>query len=168
MVRAEAAKDVFEHLVIQAGSVDITNFKTRHNSNKFLEYFEHETQLSAKNIFKSGLTAFDVQPSLKSVIFLKQTPRYDPADVDPLSIKAAMSYLFNNTLMDLWKNSPRKDKIFVVSHNLDCSGFLQESRYKDTKTGKFDGVHLYGSSGEEAYTLSIMAILKSAKLILLK
>ena len=96
---------------------------------------------------------------------MKQTPQYDPIDVDPLGLKAALSQLFNNTLVELWLSSPLKDKIFVGSHNIDCSGAIQSARYRHTKTGRFDGVHLYGASGSKAYTKSVLNILRSASVI---
>ena len=96
---------------------------------------------------------------------MMQTPRYDPADVDPLSVKPAMAYIFNNTIMDLWMNSHMKDRMFVGTHNIDCSGSIRSARYRHTKTGRFDGVHLYGSSGGKAYTKSVLNILRSAELI---
>ena len=83
---------------------------------------------------------------------------------DPLSLKPALSQLFNNTLTDQWMSSPHKDKIFIGTHNIECTGAIKESRYRETKTGKFDGVHLFGSSGQKAYTLSVLNILKNAKL----
>ena len=39
------------------------------------------------------------------------------------------------------------------------------ARYKDSKSGKFDGVHMYGPSGPKAYTNSVMKILSSAQLV---
>ena len=105
------------------------------------------------------------QPALKSVVIMKQTPRYDPLDVDPLGLKAALSQLFNNILVEMWLSSPLKDKIFVGSHNIDCSGAIQSARYRHTKTGRFDGVHLYGASGSKAYTKSVLNILRSASVI---
>jgi hypothetical protein len=132
VVPTEAVKDAFVHLIIQAGSVDITNLKTKGNSNEHIKYFKQETVISAKNIFNSGVIALEHQPTLKSVIFMKQTPRYDPLDVDPLSMKQALSHLFNNTLMELWMNSSMKEKIFVGSHNIECSGGIQSSRYRHT------------------------------------
>ena len=164
VVPAEAVKDTFEHLIIQAGSVDVSNLKTNNNPNEYLKYFKQVSVISATNIFNS-IIALENQPSLKSVIIMKQTPRYDPADVDSLSVKPAMSYLFNNTIMDLWMNSPMKDRMFVGTHNIDCSGAIQAARYRHTKTGRFDGVHLYGSSGGKAYTKSVLNILRSAELI---
>ena len=116
-------------------------------------------------MFNSGVIALENQPSLKSVIFLKQTPRYDPVEVDPLSIKASLAHLFNNTLMNLWMNSPMKKNIVVGTHNIDCSGAIQAARYRNTRTGRFDGVYLYGSSGNKAYTLSLLNILKKAKIV---
>ena len=105
------------------------------------------------------------QPSLKSVVFLKQTPRYEPADVDPLSIKAVLAHLFNNTQMNLLMNSPMREKIVVGTHNIDCSGAIKAARYRQTQTGRFNGVHLFGSSGSKVYTLNIVNILKAAKVV---
>ena len=111
-----------------------------------------------------GNIAKNHQPSIKSILFMKQTPRYS-LDVDPLSIKPPMSHLFNNTIMNLWLNSPIKDVIFVGTHNIDCYGPIQAARYKHTRTGRFDGVHLNGSSGNKAYTQSVLNILKRANFI---
>ena len=165
VVPSEAIKDNFEHLIIQAGSVDISNLKTDENPSKHIEFFKQETVKSAQNIFNSGIIALERQLSLKRVIFLKQTPRYDPLEVDPLSLKPALSQLFNNTMVELWMNSPMKEHIFVGTHNIDCSGAVQAARYRHTKSGWFDGIHLYGSPGSKAYTLSVLNILRSASLI---
>ena len=162
----EASKELFEHIVVQTGTVDISNLKTNvENPEQYLDYYKQEAVQSATNIFNAGIIALEHQPSIKSIIFMKQTPRYDPPEVDPLSIKAAMSHLFNNTLMNLWINSPMKDKIFVRSHNIDCSGAIQAARYRHTRTGRFDSVHLYGTSGGKAYTQSVINILKTTNLI---
>ena len=109
--------------------------------------------------------ALERQPALKSVVILKQTPRYDPLEIDPLGLKPALSQLFNNTLVDRWLSSPLKNKIFIGSHNIDCSGAIQAARYRHTKTGRFDGVHLYGSSGSKAYTKSVLNVLRAATII---
>ena len=139
--------------------------KTSENPAQYVEYFKPEIFISAKNIFNAGVIALEQQPTLKSVIFMKQTPRYDPLDIDPLSLKPALSQLFNNTLVEEWMNSPLRGKIFVGSHNIECSGSIQAARYRSTKTGKFDGVHLFGTTGSKAYTLSVLNILRSAPLI---
>ena len=59
--------------------------------------------------------------------------------------------------------SPAKDRIFVGNHNIECSGAIKESRYRHTKTGKYDGLHLYGASGQKFFTLSVLNILQGAK-----
>ena len=77
---------------------------------------------------------------------------------------SSVDQLFNTTLTEQWMTCQHKDKIFIGTHNIECSGSIKESRYRETKTGRFDGVHLYGSSGQKAYTLSVLNILKAAQL----
>ena len=164
VVPEEVSKDKFEHVIIQSGACDITNLKTNMNPERYVEYFKQETIISARNIFTSGVITLQQQPSIKSVIIMKQIPRYDPSHLDPLSLKPMLSQLFNNTLVEEWMNSPLKDRIFIGTHNIECSGAVQSARYRHTKTGRFDGVHLYGSSGSKAYTKSMLNILQSASL----
>jgi hypothetical protein len=95
---------------------------------------------------------------------MKQIPRYDLTDVDPLSLKAALSLLFNTTLANLWMESADKHKMFIGSHNIDCNAAIRESRYRHTKSGRFDGIHLQGSSGLKSYTLSVLNILRAANI----
>ena len=149
-------------LVLQAGSVDITNLHTEDEPAKHMEYFRQEAVKSAKNLFKVAVNALNATPSLKKVVIMKQIPRYDPSHVDPLSLKPTLSILFNNTLTELWMESPYKQKIYVGNHNIECTGAIKESRYMHTKSGKYDGIHLYGSSGKKAYTLSVLNILQAA------
>ena len=93
---------------------------------------------------------------------MKQIPRYDLLSVDPLSLKPALSQLFNNTLTELWMSCLQKDKIFIGNHNLDCTGAIKESRYRESKTGRYDGIHLIGNSGKISYTKSVLSILSNA------
>ena len=120
--------------------------------------------MSSKNIFQAGVNALSASNSLEKIVIMKQIPRYDPTQVDPMSLKPALSQLFNNTLTDLWMNSEFKDRIIIGNHNIECSGAIKESRYRETKTGRFDGIHLYGSSGRKAYTNSVLNILQCAQL----
>ena len=164
VIPKEIQKDDFEALLIQAGSVDITNLKTKKDALEHIEYFKQETVISAKNIFSAGVAALQQKPSLKKVVILKQIPRYDRIEDDPMGLKPALSQLFNNTLTECWLDSSVKDKLFVGNHNIDCTGAIREARYRETKSGKFDGIHLFGSSGQKAYTQSVLNILKAAKL----
>ena len=164
VVPAQLKKNSFKTLVLQAGSVDITNLNTKDEPTKHMEYFRQEAVKSAKNLFKVAVNALNTTPSLKKVVIMKQIPRYDPSHVDPLSLKPTLSVLFNSTLTDLWMESPYKQKIYVGNHNIECTGAIKESRYRHTKSGKYDGIHLLGSSGQKAYTLSVLSILKAANI----
>ena len=164
VVPAELSKANYQSLVLQAGSVDITNLDTKNNPSKHLEYFRQETVKSANSFFQTGVNAISAYPSLEKVVLMKQVPRYDPANVDPLAIKPALSQLYDNTITDLWMTSKHKGKIAIGSHNIACTGAIKEARYRETKTGKYDGIHLYGSSGRKAYTQSVLNIMKWSEL----
>ena len=148
-------------MILQAGSVDITNMNTKDEPSKYVEYFKQETVMSAQNLFNAATNALKVQPTLSKVVIMKQIPRYDPSHVDPMGLKATLSMLFNSTITSLWMDSA-DERIFIGSHNIECTGAIKESRYRHTKSGKYDGIHLYGSSGRKAFTLSVLNILKAA------
>ena len=159
----QLAKDEFQTLVLQAGSVDMTNLNTRDSPTEYLEYYKQEVVISAKNCFQVAVNALSNTPNLEKVILMKQVPRYDPADVDPLSLKPALSQLYNNTLTAEWMDSQYKDKIMIGNHNIECSGAIKEARYRETKSGRFDGIHLFGASGRKTFTLSVLNIFRSCK-----
>ena len=145
-------------LIMQGGSVDITNINTRDNATEHFDFFNEETLTSAETSLKNN-------QNLQKVVILKQTPRYDNNTLDPLQIKPALSDIFNNKLTDLWMKSSLKSKIHVGSHNIECTGGIREARYRCTLSGRYDGVHLYGPSGMKAYTNSVLEILKRASII---
>ena len=166
MCEKELAKTVFDGLVLQAGSVDISNLNTRGNGTEHFDYFSQETIKSAENVFQVAETSLKNHPQLKKVVIMKQIPRYDTEHSDPLQIKPALSEIYNNKLSDLWLHSALREKIFVGSHDrIACTGGIREARYKCTQSGRFDGVHLYGPSGMKTYTNSVLQILKNAALI---
>ena len=144
--------------------MDISNLNTKDNPETYLDYYRQETVISAKNVFAAAINALNIQPSLKKVVIMAQTPRYDPLDTDPLSLKPVLAQLFNTTLTDQWMTCAQRNKIFIGAHNIDCTGAIREARYRDTKSGRFDGLHLIGASGPKFYTLSVLNILRAAKL----
>ena len=162
MVKTQLGKEDYKYLILQAGSVDITNLNTKDNPEEYMEYYRQEAIMSATNIFNAGVNALKTQPTLGKVVIMKQIPRYDPTDVDPMSLKPSLSLLFNNTMTNLWMESPYKEKMFIGNHDIECNGAIRESRYRQTKSGRYDGIHLYGSSGSKAYTLSVLSILSAA------
>ena len=125
---------------------------TKDNPTEHFDYYHQETVKSANNLFNVAVKSLSSNPSLQKVVILKHIPRYDTTQTDPLQLKPALSQIFNNTMADLWIRSPLKDKIFVGSHNIECTGAIREARYKSTKSGKYDGIHLYGATGTKSYT----------------
>ena len=89
-------------------------------------------------------------------------PRFDIAKDDPFSLKPKLAHYANNFLQKLWVESSHKENIMVGSHNLDCSVVARRERFTDDRTGKYDGIHMYGSSGKLAYTDSLVNILLSS------
>ena len=57
VISTELKKGKYKHLVIQSGSVDITNLNTKEEPSKHTEYFKQETIMSAKNIFSAAKNA---------------------------------------------------------------------------------------------------------------
>ena len=119
VTRAKLKKGNFRTLLLQAGSVDISNLNTWENPEQYMEYFRQEAIMSATNLFQAGLNALQENPRLRKVIIMKQIPRYDQSNVDPLSLKPSLSILFNNTLTNLWMESPFKERMFIGNHNID-------------------------------------------------
>ena len=64
-------------------------------------------------------------------------------------------------MLELWLASPRKDNIFIGQHKLDSSAETRIFRQTDEQSGRYDGVHYYGSAGSMAYTESVLNILIS-------
>ena len=154
VVPTQLSRGTYQSLVLQAGSVDITNLVTNINSDEFMEYFKQETVISANNFFQAGVNALSTSPSLERVVMMKQIPRYDS------SLKSSLSKLYNDTITELWMKSPLKNQIVIGSHNLECTGGIRAARYSAFKTNKYDGIHMYGSSGQKAYTHSVLSIFK--------
>ena len=153
-------------LIVQAGSVDVTNLKTDSGKhNEYEEYFKQETIISAQNIFETVSAALSSHPELQKVVLMEQTPRYDTITSDPHSIKPGLSKLYNRTLEKLCHQSPLKDRLIFGKHTLVCTGGIRESRYVDHKRNRYDGIHLYGPSGGKSYTESVLSILRNSGLI---
>ena len=125
VVPAELGRGTYHYLVLQAPSVDITNMNTTFK----LSELEQQTNISVQNFFKVVESALKVHQTLKKVIVLKLIPRYDPPSVDPMGMKSALSNMFNEKLEELWRRSYFQSKVFVGSHNIDCTGAIRESRY---------------------------------------
>ena len=99
---------------------------------------------------------------MKKVTIMNHAPRYDTHDVDPMGLKHKLANYANNYMLELWLDCPMKDRISIGSHNLECSGEERMKRYKDDRSGRYDGVHHNSGVGKVFYTESVLEILLSS------
>ena len=154
-------EDKFTHLIISAPTVDITNLNTRELSkNDNIEVYKQKVAISCENVVASAQNAAISHPELDSIVIMEHSPRFDEPRSDPTGIKPRLAEFANNTLATLIEHSGMKDKIILGKHSLDCPPDMVNAWYCDEKTGRYDGVHLYGRRGHWAYTKSVLAILQ--------
>ena len=166
IIPSELKKEKVDTLIVQSGSVDITNLKTEASDSKeYLEYFEQKTKVSANNLFQAVTNAATKHPELKKIIIMKQIPRHDANTSNPPGLKPFLSKIFNETLDLLWTDCSLKNKLVIGNHNLHCSRAIFEARYRNIQSNRLDGVHLYGPSGMKSYTASVINIMSAAQLV---
>ena len=85
VVKDELEKSNFDHLVIAAPTVDITNLNTK-NANKedSIEPFKSEIEDSCRNLFKVAENALENNVELKKVTIMEHPPRFDTFKEDPI------------------------------------------------------------------------------------
>ena len=165
-LRNKVKNNQIETLIIQTGSVDITNLKTgASNVERFSNYFRDHTVKAANKVMDEVTKTLSQNPYIKKAIVMKQIPRFDRKEVDPCSVKAALVNVYNDTLVQRWMDSPLKERLSLGSHCLEVTSGSFESRYRNRQKNWFDGVHLYGPSGRKSYTESVLMILRQADLI---
>ena len=86
------------------------------------------------------------------------------AKMTPMSLKPVLAQLYNTTLAESWTECRLKDYIVIGQHDLDCVGGVREARYHDIMNNRYDAVHMFGSTGKKAYTVSVLEILNGAGL----
>jgi hypothetical protein len=150
-------EDEFSHLVLAAPTVDISNIDTsKVTANDNIEDFKQKMVISCRNIFAVATNALKTHPNMKNVIIMEHAPRHDVSISDPTQLKSKLAKFANTTLMQLWHSSNMKDRIIIGKHSLDYTENMFHAIYKDDWSGKFDGVHLYGSHGKGVYTRSVL------------
>ena len=124
------------------------------------EIFKQSVVVSCQNIFSVAEQALSTHPNLKKILILEHPPRFDPQSVDPVGLKPQLAKFANLTYSQLWLSSVYKDKIKIGSHKLDCSENKFSDKYINTKTNRYDGLHMYGVDGKRAYTKNLINIFK--------
>ena len=163
VVQDELCKGDVDHLVLAAPTVDISNLDTsKVKPSDSTEIFKQKVGISCQNMINVAQDALEKHSGIKNVTILNHSPRFDTRQVDPVGLKPNLANFANNYLLELWLDSPHKNNIFIGSHSLESSANVRKERYTDDRTGWYDGVHLYGSSGKTAYTESVLNILLSS------
>ena len=158
-------RENFDVLVMSAPTVDITNLNTsKLQTSENTLFFQQQACISSQNMFKLAEESSQNNPSLSKVVIMEHPPRFDTPDMDPTSLKPELARIANSTLGQLWLNSPLKEKIHIGRHSLESSGTgaTHFKRYENRKTGRYDGVHMYGQSGRKDFTNSLKTIIMMA------
>ena len=162
VTRNELENGQYDHLVLAAPTVDITNLATINNKpGDDADVMKEKVRASCLNMLNVAEKALADHHTLKKVTLMNHAPRYDTANKDPMGMKHNLANFANSYLLELWLTSPHKDRIFIGQHKLDVSADTRMFRQTDEHSGKYDGVHYYGSAGSMAYTESVLNILIS-------
>ena len=154
--------DDFSHLVLAAPSVDITNLDTtKLSTNENIEVYKQKVYISCQNILTAAENAINCHPQLQKVVITEHAPRFDANDMDPTGLKPKLAKYANSVFTQLWHSSALKTKIAIGRHSLDCGGDQLAARFRDERTGRYDGVHMYGSQGFKTFTDSMLQIITS-------
>ena len=82
--------------------------------------------------------------------------------MDPCGLKPKLADFANLTLVQLWQSSPMREHIVLGKHNISRNEENKHILHTDDWTGKYDGVHLYGSQGKKLFTQSVLNILRNS------
>ena len=112
LVPKELGKARHDALVMQASSVDLTNYKTETNKEKQRQI----AQSSNANMLSVATTAAANHPELKKVLVFERAPRFDELE--------ELNKFANKDLHDQWLQFDQefKDKIVIGKHNLHPHG----------------------------------------------
>ena len=103
---------------------------------------------------------------MQKVIILRRPPRFDPVSCDPLELKPQLSRLGDSVMFDLWCESKFKKRIHLGDHTIPHLLDGDHNRiFGNPGQGMYDGVHMLGPDGRNAYQRSILNILLSAGLL---
>ena len=115
--------------MMSSPTVDISNV----NTSSMPDVAENKVIESSRNIFKIAHRVLRENPTLRKVVIFEHPPRFD--DVH----KSRLVTLANNTLNQLFENSPFKNRIILGRHSLESSGVgsVHADRYQDYNTGLY-------------------------------
>ena len=141
-----SGREEFEYLVLSAPSNVITEMRSSEESSLNENVFK-----SCKQVIKVAEEALTMKSSLKGVIIMNHSPRFDSQKMSKLAKMA------NSILNSELNKSSLKHKISVGVHSLEDFGIgkTHNRRYLNNITGHYDGLHFFGPSGSLEYTKSL-------------
>jgi hypothetical protein len=153
VTKEELSKDHYNLLIMQTGSIEITNFDTTKNIDENLPYWEQEVYRSSLETFQIAERSIAQNPRLEKVIIFKRNFRCDPFTSDPQGIKYRLSEYGNDAYDDIWKKKGNPKNIVISDQNLrECNGVLRTMRFGSSNDRKFDGIHYIGKFATQHYT----------------
>ena len=155
----------FEILVIGGGCVDISNLDTLSNPESNISSLREGAITSAQKLFCLSEAVLHEFPSIRKVILMKRSPRYDLATSDPLRLKPQLSALADATSFGLWCESTFRDRIILGGHDVPSGEEQICEVFGNPGDKEYDGLHMRGPAGLSFLTNSIQKVLTKANLI---
>ena len=153
-------KDGADTIVLQAGSIEITNLDVNKammdTSKDIIEYkkeWYQKVENDSKNLFHIAEDAVAMDPSL-NVIIVKRLPRYDKPSTDILGIKSQLSKFANHVYDQLWLKQGSPSRIHVVELDLGSDKYyhLKNIIFGNLNSASYDGIHLVGEGASRHLT----------------
>ena len=140
-------------LILQTGSIEITDMNIEKALKDAPENIEKYKQEWFKKVEKDSIKLFDVaeaalaqDEAIENVIIIKRLPRFDKASEDIRRLKSDLSEYGNQVYDQQFIKRGRPGKIKIVELDLKCSesGYLRSIIFGNPGESKFDGLHLRG------------------------
>ena len=156
-------------VVLQTGSIEITNFKTNaammdanRDINEYKKEWFEKVKKSSEALFEIAEKVTEKNPKIK-VIIMKCLPRFDRTSADLLKIKAQLSEFGNSIYQQLWYKKGYPTNIHVAAFELGCTSrsHLKNLIYGNPDNPRYDGVHLCGEGGTRHLTYRAIQAIKS-------
>ena len=169
-VPAEIEHDIPDIVVLEAGSIEITNLdvkKAMMDTNKDVKEYEREwtekVEKDSENLFNLALKMTEEHKHMK-IIILKRLPRFDTKAQDPTSIKSRLSVFANNVYDQLYFKSGCPSNIKVADLNLATEyPYLRKIIMGNPEAPEYDGIHLRGSESSRHFTYRAGQLIKSSE-----
>ena len=153
-------KDGIDTLVLQTGSIEITNIdanKAAMDPKKYIKEYQKEwyakVENDSTNLFSIAEEAIAMDDEL-NVVIVKRLQRFDRSSRDIMAIKSKLSSFSNHVYDQLWLKRGSPDRIHIVELPLGCdnSPYLKEIIYGSHSNSKYDGLHLIGRAAARHFT----------------